>query len=285
MKKILILILILFTTFIYAETYSTTSKIAKSFNSDNNSFDVSLKDQTTPVVSSYFLRSLSTFSIISNTIASGIEVEDLQFNIYVDSTNNIISGTEILLLDTSADREFYAIVKIVNGVNNKLTLDRLIDHAFIANTALCRIVSSEMSVDGSVTPVIFSARAGSIPRDITRMLITIIDNASMDMGKFGSLVSLSNGITFRISDGYNKTIFNFKNNGEIGNFCYDTDFIPASQGPSGSEGFKARITFTRMGVVLRIQDLEVIQWIVTDNLTGLDSLKIALQGHETEGEQ
>jgi hypothetical protein len=248
-----------------------------------NAIDVAVQDQATPPVDSYFLKSISTFSIVSNTLQSG--VTNLEYYIFVDSTNGIVAGTEILLLDTASNKDFYAEVKIVT--NNMLRVDRPIDHAFPTNSTLGRTVTSEMAVDGSITPQIYTARAGAIPRDITRVIVTIIDNASMDDGKFGGILSLSNGFVFRIVDSFNKTIFNFKNNGEFGNFCYDTAYVPASQGPLGSEGFKARITFggqAKHGVVLRIQDDDVLQWIVQDNLSNLVSLKAVLQGHLTIGE-
>jgi hypothetical protein len=100
-----------------------------------------------------------------------------------------------------------------------------------------------MAVDGSTTPQVFSVRAGSVPSDVVRFIITIIDDASMDDGKFGALAALNRGLVFRILNSYQKTVFCFKTNGDIKQFCFDGDYTDATLGPSGNESFTARITF------------------------------------------
>jgi hypothetical protein len=283
MKKI-IFIIILLTAFIYSRNNSVViygSTNAGAIGVTDGSLDVMLADQTTEPVGSYFIRSISNFSLLSNTVASGIT--NLIYKLFVDTpAGKIAVGEEFILLDVASNKSFQATVLSIT--NNELTLDRPIDHAFITNTTLGRTVSSDMAVDGSVTPVIFSIRSGAIPLDITRLIITMTDDVSMDDGKFGGLASLTRGLVFRIVDSYNKTFYNFKNNGQIGNFCYDTDYKLGTAGPTGTEGFKARITFgglTKHGVVIRIADLDVIQFIVQDDLSALSSFNIVAQGHLT----
>ena len=78
-------------------------------------------------------------------------------------------------------------------------------------------------------------------------------------------------------------IFCFKSNQEIKQFCYDVAY--SDKAPAGSFGLVARISFggqSKHGVVLRISDDDVIQWVVQDDLTELTSLKVSVQGHETE---
>jgi hypothetical protein len=53
----------------------------------------------------------------------------------------------------------------------------------------------------------------------------------------------------------------------------------------GQFGTGARITFggqSKHGVVIRLSELDALQFIVQDNLTGLTSLKIVAEGHEVQ---
>jgi hypothetical protein len=246
-----------------------------------NNLDVMLGDQSTKPLDALFAKSLTTFSLTQVTSES--LVSTLYYTFHATSTHNITTTSEILLLDTEADRSFYAEVTAVT--TNTITVDRPIDHSFPLTT-LGRRVTTEMAVSGTTEPQIYSLRAGVVPVDVTRFLMTITDNASMDDGKFGGLAKLTNGLILRIVNSYQKTIFCFKTNGEIKQFCYDGAYTDATLGPGGSESFAARITFAgqdKHGVVLRIKDDDVIQWVVQDDLSDLVSMKISAQGHDTEG--
>ena len=109
----------------------------------------------------------------------------------------------------------------------------------------------------------------------------------MDDGKFGDLTKLTNGLVFRICNSFQKTIFCFKTNGEMKQFAYDGAYVPSTLGPSGSESFASRITFNgddKHGVSLRISGDDVLQIIVQDDLSALDSVVVSAMGNETEDE-
>lgn len=243
--------------------------------------NVLVGDQISTPVDTYFAQSISNFTLVSDTGVSGINVPSLVYTFTAAGGHGIISGDEVLLLDVASDRSFLCVVTNVTG--DVLTVDRPIDHNFAAATTLGRIVTTNMAVDGSSTPQIFSARAGTRALDFTRLLIKMLSTGTMDDGKFGDLTALTNGLVFRLVNGTQKTIFNFKTNGEIANFCYDLSY--AARAPAGQTGLRARITFggqSKHGVVLRIQDDDVLQWVIQDDLTGLDTLQVVGQGHETE---
>jgi len=242
----------------------------------NNGVPVNVQDQTTQPVDGLFAQSISNFSLAVDTVASGLT--SLVYVFTAAPGHGIGVNDEILLLDTIGNREYFA--KVLNVSVDTITVDRPIDHIFPFTTTLGRRVTTQMAVDGSSTPQIFSIRSGSIPSDITRFIITMLGDSSMDDGKFGNLSALDRGLVLRIVNGFQKTIFNFKTNGDIKQFCYDVSY--ADKAPAGQEGLVARITFAgqdKHGVTLRIQDTDVIQWIVQDDLTDLVSLKIAGEGH------
>jgi hypothetical protein len=191
-------------------------------------------------------------------------------------------GDEILLLDVISERDFYATV--INVVTDTITVDRPLDFAFTSANTLGRIVTTEMAVSGSLaSPQIFSIRAGATERDHTRVILSMLDDSSMDDGRFGGGNALTNGLVFRIVNSFQKTIFNWKTNGEIANFCYDVSY--SDKAPSGQYGLRARISFAgqdKHGVALRLGEGDVLQFVVQDDLTGLVSLKAVVQGHVTE---
>jgi hypothetical protein len=253
----------------------------EAFNAGNGAWDANIQDQTTPPIDVYFARSLDIFTIEVDTGASGITVGSLVYTFTATTGHPIIIGDEIILLDTDDDRSFYATVLNVTG--DLIEVDRPIDHNFNTANTLGRTVSTNMAVDGSITPVIFSARAGLQEIDFTRFIIKIISDTSMDDGRFGGGVALTRGFIFRIVNSYQKTIFNFKTNGEIANFCFDVRY--ADKAPAGQYGMTSRITFggqSKHGVVLRIGFGDVLQWIVQDDLTANDTIQVVGQGHEVD---
>jgi len=243
----------------------------------DSSGDACIQDQHSPPIDNLFAEELDSFTLSADTIAATPVTLPNQF--VATTGHGIIITDEIFLLDVLKNRSFYAIVIDVAG--DAITIDRSLDLSYSAASTLGRIVNTNMAVDGSVTPRIFSARAGIIELDITRVIITMLSSSSMDDSRFGSLVALSNGLSFRLLNSFKKTIFNFKSNQEIKQFCYDVDY--SDKAPSGQFGLSARITFAgqdKHGVTLRIGQDDYLQWIIQDNLEGLDALRIALMGHE-----
>jgi hypothetical protein len=256
-------------------------RIQSPISTDGN-VEVEVQDQTTPPVDAYFSQSISNFTLAVDATISTVSV--LNYSFTAAPGHGIIISDEILLLDTANSRVLQAF--IVNVVGDVITIDRPIDHAFPVATTLGRIITCEMAVAGSLaSPQIFSIRAGIIPTDLTRFIIGMLGTSTMDDGLFGDIPALTNGLVFRIVNSYQKTIFNFKRNLDIKQFCYDLSY--SSRAPAGQTGLIARITFAgqdKHGVALRIADDDVLQWVVQDDLTGLDSLKISAMGHDTQDE-
>ena len=243
----------------------------------NGAIPVNIQDQTSTAIDTYFLQQTGSFTLAADTSKSS--TTSLVYTFTATTGHGLTTGNEILLLDVIGDVSFYSLVK--NVVGDTITIDRPIDHVFPSATTLCRITTSQMAVDGGVTPQIFTARAGTNPVDFVRFLITMLDDSSMDDGKFGGIAALTNGLVFRIVNGTQKTIFNFKSNQEIRQFCYDVAY--ADKAPAGQFGLSSRITFGgqgKHGVVLRVSGSDALQWIVQDDLTDLLSLRISAEGHE-----
>jgi hypothetical protein len=141
--------------------------------------------------------------------------------------------------------------------------------------------ASDMSVDGSVTPVIFGIRNPTAQDidfkvDITRIIFSMELSGTGDYDQFGNITALDNGLLCRFVNGETRNIFNVKTNRDLDNLMYDFKFILAGGGaPNGASG---RFTFEKLGSVVRLKPFEDLQFIVQDNLTGLNVFEVLAQG-------
>lgn len=241
----------------------------------NGGVPVNLQDQTSEPIDTMFAQELGTFSLAEDVTVSTELVLNYDFEAVAGHGLNI--GDEILL--AQVDRAFRA--TIINVATNTITVDTPIDFAF-TTAAFGLLINTNMVVDGT-TPKIFSIRAGTTEVDITRVILTMTSSAAMDDSLFGSLTALTNGLIFRVVNGFQKSVFNFKSNQDIKQFCYDLSY--SNRAPAGQFGLVARITFSgqaKHGVALRIGTDDVLQWVVQDDLTGgsLTTLKVSAEGHK-----
>jgi hypothetical protein len=286
MKKILIVLILLLHSIANAANVQVVDKNGHKLDPKaDGSIDVNVQDQHTEPIDSLFAQSVSNFTLSSATGESGITAATFVYTFEATAGHGITDAdpnTEILLLDVAADKSFYA---TVTGVStNTITVDRPIDHIF-PTTTLGRIVNTNMAVDGSTTPQIFTLRAGSVPIDITGFTLDMLDDTAMDNSTFGSRAALANGLAFRIVDSFHKTIFNFKTNGEMAKFWGPLDYAPKVGG--GDHGVTGTVRYGGQGnhgIVLRVSGDDVLQWVVQDDLTSQNSITVTAQGHLTEGE-
>lgn len=246
---------------------------------------VEIQDQSTPPVDVLFSQEVDDFTLASNTGESGKDINELIFTFDVVAGHTLVIGSEILLLDPIGDRQFQA--EVIDVDVNEITVDRPIDHDFPV-TSLAKKINTDMSIDGSSTAVKFVVGGGVVPIDYTRIILTIVDDGSMDDSKFGGINALAKGVVFRIVNSYQKTIFNWKTNGDIKQFAFDGTYQDGVIGPTGENSFSSRITFNgqdKHGVVLRIGTGDELQIIIQDDLSALSSFKISAMGHKTSGEQ
>jgi hypothetical protein len=164
---------------------------------------------------------------------------------------------------------------------NTLTLDTPLDFDFNseATTTIC---TSNMAVNGSVTPVAFCAKPPPGARwDLYGISTVIVDGTSMDDGTFGGIAALTNGIVIRKLDGTSRVFANLKSNGEMALFF--EAFIYADRAPSGVYSVRGRSNIVRTnGVAVRIASNEEFQIVIQDDLTGLTSFSAIIAGHIVE---
>ena len=97
--------------------------------------------------------------------------------------------------------------------------------------------------------------------------------------QFGNIAKLTKGLVCRFVNGTTLNIFNAKDNRELDNLMFDLKFIPSQGG--APDGLSGRLTFSKLGAVIRLRPFEDLQYIVQDDLTlgaNITKFEISVQG-------
>jgi hypothetical protein len=232
--------------------------------------DVHLGHEHNIPVNQYFYR----LTGVSNTLASDSAVEATQ--IVLNSATGFNVGDTIKINTTATERTFPTITAIAT---NTLTLDRPLDLAHTAGDAV-EVISYDMAVDGSVTPVSFKLiPIGTETWVISRFISDMIHSSAADYSKFGDLTALTNGVVLRVyADGVFGTFTNWKSNKEIYLDTGNITFTDKAGGGKYSTSFVGSLLdLDRVQVTITGPD-DYLEIIIQDDLTGLDAFYIKGQG-------
>ena len=246
-------------------------------NTDGNPIlDVNVQDQVTPII---------ILPMALETTRTTLAVEAVKGGNVLSLTDasGFVVGHHLRMVDPSADKFYYANIVSINV--NDVTVDTPLDFAYTVGSQVID-ATTNMAVDGSITPVVFKHRLGvpSTPSDtdITRIILSCEADSAVDLNKFGDLPALTNGVVLRkVGDEY-QNIFNVKTNSDITNIAYDFTVYIASNPAQGIDGFASRLTFagqSKIGVAIRIGQDDNLEVIIQDDLTGLVRLTMIVEGH------
>lgn len=243
----------------------------------NGGLSVALQNNYAPPVIFKLSQSLATTALVGT-----VAVNDYTFEVV--SVAGFLPGQEIRVIDSISARVY--IGTILNIVSTTITVDSPMDFAYPEDSEVVA-ANSNMNINGSVTSVGFKARIGTTTTpaeiDVSRILIACTTDNAVDLGKFGDLGPLTNGIVLRrTQSGATQNIFNAKTNGELAGLGYDLSIYDATNPAQGADGFLARITFNgpdKMGVAIKLEENDNLELLVQDDLTSILSFRVILQGH------
>lgn len=249
---------------------------------------VNPQDQTTQLVPAIFAQSGTDFDLASDTVPSTIDT--INTKIYVAHPNTLAVNDVIILLDVIGDVSVQAkiVAKTVDtpaAGTDEIDLDTPIDHIFPAATAITRTTLIDLAVDGAASTEIFTVRAGAVPRDFLFWTLTVDHDAATDGSLFCGGSALSRGLIVRLFNGVKTTLFNIKKDADVLGYKGMVMTVPKVGG--GSYTTVYTIPFRdAFGVVLRLKDLEVVQTIPQNDLSGANynSILATMGGHVTQGE-
>lgn len=216
---------------------------------------------------------------IESNFALPVTSQDRSFT--VDDGSIFTVGDKIAIENGITETNYPDIIAI-NG--NIITINRPVDFNYTTDDMIRKIINN-MAVDGSVTPQEFriTSEQSLAMTHITRIIFEMTHGTAGDLGKFGNLPALTNGVVVRAFKGqFNawKTITIWKTNADIKRDMYDVQFDNRSGG-GGDFGTTGRATFTEFGMVGEYDPAynDFLEILIQDDLTGLESFKMNAQGH------
>ncbi len=243
--------------------------------------DVTLQDQTTDAIISYF-------SQIHNQTTLDVAGELDDKIISVTDATGIVAGSYLTLFDAASLRFTPFFVTAVNGTD--ITLDSPLDFAYPVNTNI-DVAIVDLSVDGSSTVQVFGLRGGGTPPgvdlkfDVTRIIFSCIASSAVNLSLFANITALTNGLLVRLRNGRYKNLFNVKDNREMAGIMFDFNVSAADNPVQGEDGFIGRLTFAgqnKIGVAVRLGIGEDLEVHIQDNLTGITNFFMIAEGHIVE---
>lgn len=220
--------------------------------------------------------------ILANSITLAATPVVDSYTVELAAGHGVVATNHIALMSQPDGPELY-FGQVLSVSVNTMTMDTPVPFAFIpAYTTIIKF-NPEMNVDGSSTPVIHGiTNYFTTSVNIIRFIFHITDASVMDDGMFGGLPGLTRGIVLRkqLANGNYINLWNVKANGEFAELAYD--ILYADKAPAGVYGFACRLTYggdTKHGVPIKLHPTESIQLIIQDDLTGLLSFNLLVQGH------
>lgn len=244
-------------------------------NTSKNSLDVNIKTVHTSIIDQEFNFKTNVYTMFSSPVIA----QDRTFTV-IDASGFTVRD-KIQIEDGIVETDYPSILSITG---NTITIDRPIDKNYTTLDGIRKIISN-MNVDGSVTPVSFKVRAETAitASHIRRLLIAMTHEIEGDGSTFGGIPELTRGVLFRAyyeRTGEYKTIANWKTNSDIASHMYDmTNSDRADKKNLFSTS--GRWTITQSGAVAELQpnNIDFLEFLIQDDLTGLATFKIRAQGH------
>ena len=225
-------------------------------------------------------RYLHEHTATQTTLTVATVGDGTEYTITVASATGFVIGDYIHINTTS----FETTHPVITGIaGNVFTLDRRLDVAHSIGDTITKAVIDMSSQAGTMAaPIIYEAwPEPGVTWHLTRILFEMTHGTAGDLGLFGNLASLGNGVVLRARiNGQHGTLTNWKANSEIKTDMFDVVFDTRSGG-GGTFGTSGRGTFTEAGAVLKLDgdNDDRFQVLIQDDITALSSFSMKCQGH------
>lgn len=218
----------------------------------------------------------------TTTTTQALSTGDNQINL--TNAADFSVGDEIKIEDGALEPVFF---KIMAKNVNQIDIDSPISFAHTAGATVTKI-HTNLAQNGLTTnasrdnPVVFNAHVPSgLIVHITNMVISMLDDNSMDDGSFAGEAALNNGLVLRAqSEGVVGTYTNWKDNRNIREDIFTAQYVDKTQ--SNEYGFAASYNIKKSigGIVyLDGSQNDKFQVLVQDNLTAITEIRLKMQGH------
>jgi hypothetical protein len=222
---------------------------------------------------------------IETTLSTATIGDGSEYEIDVADTTGFAVGDYIHINTTSTESTHPVITAIIPGAPGSFTLDRRLDKAHSIGDSITKSIV-DMALSGQVgtmaTPQEYAAwpEPGEVWH-ITRLLFSMTHGSAGDLGLFGNLTALTNGMLIRVKiNGQYGTLTNWKSNSDIKIDMFDVEFDNRSGG-QGSFGTSGRGTFLKTGATLELNGDtgDRFEVYIQDDITALGFFGMKIQGH------
>ena len=219
-------------------------------------------------------------TVTITTFAVENVVNDYQFTV-ADATGFAV-GDGLHIGTTNTETTHPAIIAIAAQL---ITLDRRLDKAHLVGESVIKVIL-DMALAGQVGTLAAPQEYRLFPPPgevwhITRILFSMVHGTAGDLGLYGNLSPLVNGVVLRAKrGGQYGTLTNWKVNADIKEDMFDVVFDTRASG-GGSFGTSGRGSFSATGAVVRLDgDLgDALEVYIQDDITALDLVTMKGQGH------
>lgn len=258
-----------------SEWESVVNVKIKSPLESNWAIPVNIQDQHSEIVDLFMHRTLSTFTLLNDTVVWEYTFTMTPWHWLVSPDNDWETLCFLEWLNFSQ----FTILGIVWDI---VTVDSPFDRVY-TTASIYQHHTPEMNFDWSWTPLVYFIKpAPWLSYDITRILIHIEDWTAMDTAKFWGIDRLIRWCLLRKKDWVYKNLVNWKSNWEWLERAFDWRFDDKS--PSWVYWFSWRKTYggqNKVWVTIRLdwETNDELQLIIQDDLTDLLHFHVIVQGH------
>lgn len=238
--------------------------------------DIHIADVHHRIVNQY----LHQHTVTETTLAVATVMNDYEIEV---ATSVGFAVNDWIYLDTTSIETTHP--KIISIASNVLTLDRRLDKVHSIGDSVTKVII-DMALSGQVGTMAAPQEyvMGPPPGEIwhlTRMLFSIVHGTAGDLGLFGNISALTNGVLIRARiNGQYGTLTNWKTNADMKTDMHDVEFDSRSGG-QGNYGTSGRGTFTETGAIVRLDGdtTDQLEIYVQDDITALGFFAMKGQGH------
>lgn len=245
-------------------------------NSLDNAINVHMADVHDQGINRRFRRLPGTATTLAANASAGAT------QVIVASAVGFAIGNHVEI--SSATEQEIVLPVITNIAGTTITLNQPLDNAYLIGDAF-ELATVDMNVTGTLgAPISYTVapEAGDIWH-IVRLNIEMTHTSAGDNGLFGDLAALTNGVVVRVYKGglgLYRTVTNWRTNSDMVTDFYNVTYA-ARSGGGGAFGTNGQFSILNSGsiIVLNGDDGDLMEILIQDDLSGLNSYVIKAQGH------